>query len=383
MKKIQYSLNLRIIVFLLAVALTVIPYRAFSFTKGDIDDDGVVDLTEAIHALQIVAGNTRIWRVLDQIKARGFIKVGVLHFNITGFYVDQDPLPPIGLEADIARAIAVAIFPDIPIADIDTKIQFIATSTSSRFTDLQKRKFDVLIRVSSLTLSRDRNSVSGPNLHFCSPYFFGGQGLMASSAWTFSDLEGKKIAFVEDYEAQYNLDRFMEQQGYTYTKVIYPPTASAQMFSDYETGTVDAVSSDKILLLNYKSGFSNPGNHQIFDLQLLNDVISPVVLYGDDQWTDLVSWVINALVEAEKLGLTSTNVDAPPNLDNPAVERFLGLSGTLAQDLGLTITWAKEIIKKVGNYGEIYERNIGSGNMPRGPNRLYKEGGVLVSPLMR
>ena len=206
---------------------------------------------------------------------------------------------------------------------------------------------------------------------------------MANAAWTLSNLNGKKIALVEDYEAQYNLEKFMEQQGYSYTKVIYPSAASSEMFSDYEAGTIDAVSSDKFLLLNYKNEFASPEHHQILDASLSKDMISPVVLYGDDQWTDIVSWVIYALIEAEELGLDSTNIDAPPNLDNLAVERFLGLEGTLGQELGLTNTWAKEIIKKVGNYGEIYERNIGSVNMHRGPNRLYKDGGVLYSPLMR
>ena len=383
MKKIFTFLKRPFVVFLLTAIIVFSSLEAMAFIKGDIDDDGIVNLNEAINALQVVAGHTRSWRILDQIKERGLIKIGVLDWNLAGLFIDQDPLPPIGFEADIARAIAVAIFPDVPVNDVDTKIQFIKTSSSSRFADLQEKKFDILIRVSSFTLIRDRNSDSGPNLQFCPAYFYGGQGLMANAAWTLSNLNGKKIALVEDYEAQYNLEKFMEQQGYSYTKVIYPSAASSEMFSDYEAGTIDAVSSDKFLLLNYKNEFTSPEDHQIFDASLSKDMISPVVLYGDDQWTDIVSWVIYALIEAEELGLDSTNIDAPPNLDNLAVERFLGLEGTLGQELGLTNTWAKEIIKKVGNYGEIYERNIGSVNMHRGPNRLYKDGGVLYSPLMR
>jgi general L-amino acid transport system substrate-binding protein len=277
----------------------------------------------------------------------------------------------------------VAIFPTVAVADIDDKLQFVETTSSSRFTDLQERKFDVLIRVSTFTLRRDRNSDRGPNLHFCPGYFYGGQSLMANSAWSLSNVDGKKIAVSEDFESQYNLDKFLQQKGYTYTKITYPSLNSPEMFADYEAGNVDAVSSDKIVLLNFKSGFSNPGSHQMFDVTMSRDLLCPVVLYGDDQWTDLVSWAVYSLCEAEELGLNSTNINAPPNLDHPAVEWFLGIEGTLGEDLGLTSTWAKEIIRKVGNYQEIYERNIGSANMAGGPNRLYTMGGVLYAPLMR
>ena len=383
MNRIYWLWKVEIIFFVITGIITFNPPAAISFTKGDIDDNGVIDLKEAIYALQIVSGRTHEWRTLDRVKARGQLKVGIRDSSMTGFFVDRGDTPPVGLEADIARALAVAIFPNVAVADIDEKLQFIKATSSSRFTDLQEKKFDVLIRVSTFTLSRDRNSDRGPNLHFCPAYFYGGQGLMANSALSLSDMDGKRIAVSEDYESQYNLDKFMQAQGYTYAKINYPSLNSPEMFADYASGNVDAVSSDKVVLLDFKSEFASPGSHRIFDVTMSRDLLCPVVLYGDDQWTDLVSWVVYSLFEAEELGLNSTNIDAPPNLDNPAVERFLGMEGTLGEDLGLTNTWAREIIRKVGNYQEIYERNIGSENMARGPNRLYTKGGILYAPLMR
>jgi general L-amino acid transport system substrate-binding protein len=209
----------------------------------------------------------------------------------------------------------LAIFPEVAIGDIDEKIDFIPTTSNSRFTDLQQNRFDVLIRVSTFTLTRDRNSNNGPNLHFCPPYFRDGQGLMASSIWSLADLNGKKVAVSEDTDSQYYLDKFTLDQGYTYTKVTYSSPTNPQMYSDYEAGIVNAVSADKSILLHFMSGLTTSGNHQIFDVSFSKEPLSPVVRYGDDQWVDIVSWVVYALIEAEELGLTSLNIDAPPNIE--------------------------------------------------------------------
>ena len=381
MRKNIFSSKNLVFIFILFLTIFLTKSVAICFTKGDIDDNGYIDLKEAIYSLQVVAGVDHDWRTLDQIKAYGKIKIGILNWNITGFYVNEEP--PVGIEADLARALAIAVFPEVPIGDIDSKIEFISTTSSYRFVDLQKKKFDVLLRVATFSLSRDRNSNDGPNLHFCPTYFYDGQGIMGNSNWVLSDLNGKKIAVSADEASKYNLYKFMSDKGYTYTEVPYSSPTDPQMYSDYEAGSVDAVSADKSILLDFKTGMTASENNKIFDVALSKHPLSPVVRYGDDQWTDIVTWVVYALIRAEELGLTSSNIDEPPNIDNPAVKRFLGIEGTLGTDLGLANTWAKEIIRKIGNYGQIYNKSTGPVGIPRGLNNLFANGGVLYSPPMR
>lgn len=306
------------------------------------------------------------------ILKRGEVWVGVLNWDMPGFYEQQGS---VGLEADLARALAAAIFADT------NKIRFIPISAGERFTGLQEERYDVLLRVSTFTLGRDTSL----NLHFCPTYFYDGQGvMMGNSGSTLTDLDGKKIAVMQTADYQYNLAKFMMEQGLTYEEVLY--NNSSQMFADYQSGEVDAVSYDKSALNAYRSSFGKPTDHVIFDEMLSKEPLSPVVRHDDDAWYDIVKWVIYALFEAEELGINSTNADVLLGSTNPAVRRFLGVEGTLGQDLGLSNDCFYQIIKQVGNYGEIYHRNLGPSTptyLPRGQNELHTEGGLLYSPPMR
>jgi general L-amino acid transport system substrate-binding protein len=202
---------------------------------------------------------------------------------------------------------------------------------------------------------------------------------------TGTNLDGSNIAVIQSADYQYYLAKYMAQQGLSYTAVPYDNTL--EMFEDYENGDVDAISYDKSVLNAYRSHFTTPGDHVIFDEELSKEPLSPVVRQGDDGWYDIVKWVIYALFQAEELGIDSSNVDnLKLNSQDPDIRRFLGVEGSLGQSLGLPDDWAYQIIKQVGNYAEIYTRNLESSmptHLPRGKNKLHTEGGLMYSPPMR
>jgi len=298
---------------------------------------------------------------LEKILQRGEVWVGVLNRNVPGFFEQQGS---VGLEADLARALAACIFAD------KNKVKFIEVSAGERFTGLQEGRYDVLLRISTFTLSRDTSL----NLNFCPTYFYDGQGIMTMAGWSLENLNGKKIA-VQNNDSQYNLSKFMMEQGLTYIEVLY--NNIDEMFNDYQSGGVDAVSHDKSGLNAYRRSFD-----VIFDEMLSKEPLSPVVRHCDDAWYDIVKWVIYALFEAEELGINTSNVDdLKQSSEDPKVRRFLSVEGTLCQDLGLLNDCFYQIIRQVGNYKEIYEDNFDL--LPRGLNSLYTEGGLLYSPPMK
>lgn len=309
-------------------------------------------------------------KTYKEVLQKGKVSVGVLNWDIPGFYeVNGDN----GLEADLGRALAAAIFSD------KNKVEFVKVSAAERFTALQEGLYDVLIRVSTFTMGRDTSL----NINFAPIYFYDGQGIMTHEWWNLEDLDGKLIGVLEERSHQYYLDKFMTQHD-LYPQIILFPNRT-EMFSDYEQGQIDAVSTDKSVLNAYRAFFANPNTHVIFDEILTKEPLAPVVREGDDVWYDLVKWVIYALIQAEELGIDSNNVDSLLSSTDPDIKRFLGVEGSLGQNLHLSSDWAYQIIKQVGNYGEIYDRNLGSltpAPLPRGQNRLHFDGGLHYSPPM-
>jgi len=305
---------------------------------------------------------------------RGEVWVGVLNYNRPGIF---DPQNTVGLDADLARSLAAAIFADV------NKVKFIGVSNLERFTGLQDERYDVLLRYATFTLGRDTTL----NLNFCPTYFYDGQGIMARVGWELEALTSIAV-IVSSVSSlsyhQYNLDKFKNEQGLNFE--VVPFVNSSEMFEVYQEGVVDAVSHDKTALNSERSFFDFPSDHIILDEMLSKEPLSPVVRHGDDAWYDIVKWVIYALFEAEELGINSGNVDTLLGSSDSAVRRFLGLEGTLGDALGLPNNWAYQIIKLVGNYGEIYDRNLGPATptyLPRDHNKLHTEGGLLYSPPMR
>ncbi len=314
---------------------------------------------------------------LKAVKERGYIICGV-NGQLPGFsYVDQEGKWS-GFDVDFCRALAAAIFGD------PEKVEYRPLTAKERFTALQTGEIDVLIRNTTWTLTRDAEL--GAN--FVATTFYDGQGFMVpkdSGIQSFRDLNGARICVTTGTTTELNLADVMAAEGLEYEPVVFE--TADQVFAAYEQGTCDAVTTDKSGLVSRKAVLQDPEAHIILPETISKEPLGPVVRHGDDQWFDIVQWTVFATFAAEEYGVTSQNVDqVKAETKNPEVRRLLGLEGEMGQKLGLTDDWAYNIIKLVGNYAEIYDRNLGPDtpfNLPRGLNASYVDGGLLYAPPFR
>ncbi len=314
---------------------------------------------------------------LKAVKERGYLICGV-NGQLPGFsYVDQEGKWS-GFDVDFCRALAAAIFGD------PDKVQYRPLTAKERFTALQTGEIDVLIRNTTWTLTRDAEL--GAN--FVATTFYDGQGFMVpkdSGIQSLKDLNGARICVATGTTTELNLADVMAAEGLEYEPVVFE--TADQVFAAYEEGTCDAVTTDKSGLVSRKAVLKEPEAHIILPETISKEPLGPVVRHGDDQWFDIVQWTVFATFAAEEYGVTSQNVDqVKAETKNPEVKRLLGVEGEMGQKLGLSDDWAYNIIKLVGNYAEIYERNLGPGtpfNLPRGLNASYIDGGLLYAPPFR
>jgi general L-amino acid transport system substrate-binding protein len=315
---------------------------------------------------------------LKAVQGRGNLICGV-NGQLPGFsFLDPDGNYS-GFDADYCRALAAAIFGDA------TKVEFRPVTTSERFTALQTGEIDVLVRNTTWTLGRDTEL----GLNFTVTTFYDGQGIMVpkdSGITTLQDLEGGTICVQKGTTTELNLADVMATNGVNYTPAVFDDVNAT--YTAYAEGRCDAVTSDKSQLNSVAKGLlPTPEDHVIMDLTLSKEPLGPAVRHGDDQWFDIVKWVIYATIGGEEYGVSSANVDdMRANSANPEVKRLLGVEGDMGLKLGLTNDWAYNVIKLVGNYAEIYDRSLGEGTatyIPRGLNSLYTNGGVLYSPPFR
>ena len=284
-----------------------------------------------------------------------------------------------GFDVDFCRALAAAVLGDA------SKVEFRPTTTQERFTVLQTGEIDALMRNSTWTLTRDTEL----GLNFAGVTFYDGQGIMVpvdSGIESLADLEGGTICVQKGTTTELNLADVMSTEGITYTPAVFEDVNAT--YGAYAEGRCDAVTSDKSQLSSVAKGLlPDPENHVIMDVTLSKEPLGPVVRHGDDQWFDIAKWVIFATVAAEEYGVTSANVDdLKSTSENPEIKRLLGVEGDMGLKLGLTNDWAYNVIKQVGNYAEIYARNLGEETqtfIPRGLNSLYTDGGILYSPPVR
>ena len=284
-----------------------------------------------------------------------------------------------GFDADFCRALAAATLGDA------SKVEFRSTTTQERFTVLQTGEIDALMRNSTWTLTRDTEL----GLNFAGITFYDGQGIMVpvdSGITTLADLEGGTICVQKGTTTELNLADVMATEGVNYTLASFEDVNAT--YGAYAEGRCDAATSDKSQLSSVAKGLlPDPENHVIMDLTLSKEPLGPVVRHGDDQWFDIVKWVIFATMAAEEYGVTSANVDdLKSTSENPEIKRLLGVEGDLGLKLGLSNDWAYNVIKQVGNYAEIYARSLGEETptyIPRGLNSLYSDGGILYSPPFR
>jgi len=313
---------------------------------------------------------------LDAVKSRGKLICGV-EGNIPGFsYVDQSGNYS-GIDVDVCKAVAAALFND------PNAVEYRNLDSTERFTALTGGEVDMLSRNTTWTLSRDTSA----GLEFAPTTFYDGQGMMVrqdSGIQSLKDLEGKSICVETGTTTELNLTDKMRQAGATFNPVTFQDANAA--YAAYSEGRCQGMTSDKSQLIARRSTLPNPSEHVLLDVTMSKEPLGPVTPNNDSAWFDTVKWVTYALIEAEELGISQANVDAQKASEDPTVRRFLGMEGDLGEGLGLSNDFAYQVIKNVGNYGEIYERNLGKGsqfNLDRGQNDLWTRGGLLYSPPFR
>jgi len=314
--------------------------------------------------------------LLETIKSRGKLICGV-NGQLPGFSVLNPDGEYEGFDVDFCRAVAAAV-----LGDADA-VEFRPLTAQERFTALQTGEVDVLFRNTTWTLSRDTQN----GLDFGPTTFYDGQGMMVRKdldVEILSDLAGASICVQSGTTTEKNLGDMMREINVDYEPVVF--TDPDQTFGAYDDGRCDAVTSDKSQLVSRKTTLSNPDDHMIMDITLSKEPLGPAVLQGDAQWRDVVSWTVFGTIQALEFGIGSANLDEALENQNPEIRRFLGLEDALGEGLGLSNDFMVQVLNQVGNYGEIYNRNLGPDtpfNLPRGPNQPWSSGGLLYSPPFR
>ncbi len=317
---------------------------------------------------------------LETVKARGNLRCQVGQPS-PGYYNLDSEGNWYGLDVSVCQAVAAAIFGD------KTKLEIQSVSSQARFTALANGESDMLSRTATWTLTRD----SQLGLDFVTPNFYDGQGFTVrkdSGITSAFDLKGAKVCVTTGTTTELNLTDFSRKNNLGIKAVTFEDYNVRD--DTYLNGGCDAVTGDKSSMAGNISAFPVPGDHMILPETLSKEPLSPAVRQGDSQWSDIVRWTVFALINAEELGITQANVDdMRANSKDPNVLRMLGAEGNLNEGLGLEKDWAYNIVKAVGNYGEIYEKYMGNGEQGIGIaregtlNALWTNGGLMYSPPMR
>ena len=314
--------------------------------------------------------------VLKTVLDRGSLVCGV-DGGIPGFsFVEEGEYS--GLDVDVCKAVASALFDD------PTAVEYRNLDSTERFEAMKGGEVDMLSRNTTWTLSRD----TSVGMEFAPTTFYDGQGMLVRSAENLAeltDLEGKSVCVETGTTTELNLTDQMRQAGVSFEPVVFQDADAA--YAAYEEGRCDGMTSDKSQLVARRSTLSNPDEHVLMEVTMSKEPLGPLTTNNDSAWFDTVKWVTYALIEAEELGLTAANIEeTAASTEDPNILRFVGAEGTLGSDMGLPNDFALRVIKNVGNYGEIYERNLGADsqfNLPRGQNALWNDGGLLYSPPFR
>ncbi|MEL0612268.1 MAG: amino acid ABC transporter substrate-binding protein [Marinomonas sp.] len=314
---------------------------------------------------------------LDDVKAKGFVQCGVSQ-GVPGFSNADDKGNWTGIDVDACRAVAAAIFGDAQ------KVKFTPLSAKERFTALQSGEIDILSRNTTWTYTRDVSL----GLDFTATNFYDGQGFMVRKdlgVESAMDLDGATVCTEQGTTTELNMADFFRKHNMSYVPVVVQKADEA--VSAYDSGRCDVYTTDKSGLAAHRTKLKNPSNNIILPETISKEPLGPVVRHGDNQWKDLVTWVMYVQVNAEEMGITSKNVaKIKADAKDPGIRRLLGAEGNMGQDLGLNADWAYNVIAEVGNYGEEFERNLGKDtalNLPRAINNLWNNGGIMYAPPVR
>lgn len=307
---------------------------------------------------------------LEDVKAKGFVQCGANASGLAGFATTNDQGEWTGFDVDYCRAYAAAIFGDA------TKVKFTPLNAKERFTALQSGSVDVLVRNTTWTMSRDTQL----GLNFTGVNYYDGQGFMVRKSLGITsalELSGASVCVQTGTTTELNLSDYFRANDMDLNAVVFESANEA--IQAYDAGRCDTFTTDASGLYAERLKLTNPDDHMILPEVISKEPLGPVVRQGDDAWFNIIKWVNNALVNAEELGVTQANVDEMKNSDNPEIKRLLGTEGAYGEAIGLSNDWAAEAVKGVGNYGEIFDRNIGPSTplaIERGINALWTNGGL-------
>ena len=317
---------------------------------------------------------------LDDVKNKGFVQCGV-NTGLAGFAAPNDKGEWAGFDVDVCKAVAAAIFGD------GEKVKYTPTTAKERFTALQSGEIDMLSRNTTWTLSRDTSL----GFNFAGVNYYDGQGFMINSKNlpginSALQLSGAAVCVQTGTTTELNLADFFRANNMDYNPVVFEKLEEVN--AAYDSGRCDVYTTDQSGLYSIRLTLTSPDDHVVLPEIISKEPLGPAVRHGDDQWFDIVKWTLNAMIIAEELGITQANVEEMKASQNPEIKRVLGQEegSTLASDLGLSNDWVVNIVKTVGNYGESFERNIGSGSqlkIARGLNQLWTKGGILYAPPIR
>lgn len=309
---------------------------------------------------------------LDGVKQRGVLACGV-NVGVAGFSLPDSQGIWRGMDADLCRAVAAAVLDDA------NKVRFVPLTAVQRFTALQSGEIDVLIRQTTLTMTRDTNL----GLRMVAVNLYDGHGFMVRRDANVSDLRGMDGMTICLSPGTTN--ELVTTDAFRAANLQFKPVLQERMQDNanaLQAGRCDSIGTDATQLAALRSQFPRPQDYVILEQRFSKEPYGPVVRRDDQEWFDVIRWVLFGLIEAEELGVTSQNAEQQKASPNPAVRRLLGVVPDLVAGMKLQPTWLYDAIRAVGNYGEIYERNLGPNTaiaLPRGINNLWTQGGLIYS----
>jgi general L-amino acid transport system substrate-binding protein len=328
-------------------------------------------------ALVGAAGTAHAGKDLDAVKARGQLICGV-NTGIAGFALADSQGKWVGLDVDVCRAVAAAIFGDAE------KVKYVPTTAQQRFTALQSGEVDILSRTTTITLTRD----TALGFDFTGINYYDGQGFMVNKKLgvkSAKELNGATVCVQPGTTTELNLADYFRANKMTFKPVVIEKVEEVR--GAFFSGRCDVFTTDASGLYSTRAANApNPDDYIILPEIISKEPLGPAVRHGDNQFADIVRWAFNAMLEAEEYGITSKNVDEMLKSENPSIKRILGVTPGMGKALGVDEAWVVNIVKQVGNYGESFDRNVGMGStlkIERGLNKLWTQGGLQYSPPIR
>lgn len=331
----------------------------------------------AVAGLALAAGTMQAQAAtLDDVKAKGHVQCGVSQ-GLPGFSNTDDAGEWTGIDVDYCRAMAAAIFGD------PKAVKFTPLSAKERFTALSSGEIDVLSRNTTWTMTRDTQL----GLNFAGVLYYDGQGMMVPSdlgVTSAKELDGANICVNTGTTTELNITDYFKSNGMSFELVAFEK--SDEVIQAYGSGRCNVFTTDRSGVAAERLKLADPNAHTVLPEIISKEPLGPVVRQGDDQWFNIAKWTLNAMINAEEMGVDSGNISKMMESKDPAMQRLLGTSGEFGKEIGLENNWAANIISMVGNYKEIYEKNVGPDTplkLQRGVNALWKSGGIMYAPPIR